>query len=81
MYFPSDHLRVRLADVVVSAVLTFFVLLRLIRRLEVVPSNPIVTPKTMNIRHRVYPSSEHPLGSAYKHSDAPRCQEARPHAQ
>lgn len=38
--------------------LTFLVFLRVVRRLEIVPSDAVVAPETVNIRHRVYPSPE-----------------------
>jgi hypothetical protein len=38
--------------------LTFFVFLRVVRRFEIVPSDPVVAPETVDIRHRVYPSPE-----------------------
>lgn len=57
MYFPVDRLSIT-ADVQVSPVITFLVFLRLIRRLEIVPSDAVVAPETVNIRNRVYPGPE-----------------------
>ena len=36
--------------------LTFLVFLRVVRCLEVVPSDAVVAAKTVNVGHRVYPS-------------------------
>ena len=38
--------------------LTFLVFLRLARCLEIVPSNAVVAPKAVDVRHRVHPSPE-----------------------
>ena len=39
--------------------LTFLVLLCLARRLEIVPSNAVVAPEAVDVRHRVHPSPDH----------------------
>lgn len=47
--------------------LTFLVFLRVVRRLEVVPSNAVVASETVNIRHRVHPSPKHTGPKTKKH--------------
>ena len=57
MYFPDhpeDHDRYE-----TRPMLTFLVSLRVVRRLEVVPSNAVIASETVNIRHRVHSSPKY----------------------
>lgn len=53
--------------------LTFLVSLRIVRRLEVVPSNAVIASETVNIRHRVHPSPKYtgPQNISSRHEGPP----------
>ena len=68
---PEDH-----GQYETYPILTFLVFLRVVRRLEVVPSNAVVASETVNIRHRVHPSPKHTRSKTRKYQF-----QAKSHAQ
>ena len=56
MYLPDDCLSITAG--VALWMLTFLVFLRLARRFEVVPSDAVVAPEAVDVRHGVHPSPE-----------------------